>query len=460
VKPYSITRRLISTILLVELLAALAISSAAMLYERHARFHAFDIMLRGRADSLLGAVVDAEDVGDNVMLDGTEANLPLEDIYQVRDSGGRILGRSANWTKHGEKQYRMIHLEGVRVVDPGEKGGGYRRHFFIDYGSSINPVWRAIWKTVGFYAATSLGLLAISGCLIFWMLDRGLAPLRKLAREAANISADSWKFSPPESARKIRELAPLTNALDTALTGLERSFVAQRHFVSDAAHELKTAVSVMKSSLQLLTLKHRTALEYERGLALCQQDCERIEDTVARMLTLARLETRDTAAGAPTSLVETLRRSGGQFASMAELRQVQIRYTGSDDALIEIEPQQLEVLCGNLLLNALQHSPAGSTIHASVRTDSDEAELVIEDDGDGIAPEDLPHVFERFYRGDPSRSRKTGGTGLGLAIAKAIASQWQGSIAIASEPGYGTRVTVSFPRIPEPSVLVKVGVRN
>src|ERR1700735_5322435 len=96
-KSYSITHRLITTVLLLELLSALALSGAAMLYERHVRFRSFDIMLRGRADSLLGAVQDAEDTADNVMLDGTEANLPQEDIYQVEDAGGRVLGHSQNW---------------------------------------------------------------------------------------------------------------------------------------------------------------------------------------------------------------------------------------------------------------------------------------------------------------------------------------------------------------------------
>src|SRR5258707_5329426 len=96
-KGYSITHRLIATILLLELLGALSISGAALLYERHGRFRSFDVMLRGRADSLLGAVQDAEDAQDNVMLDGTEANLPTEDVYLVQDAGARVLGHSPNW---------------------------------------------------------------------------------------------------------------------------------------------------------------------------------------------------------------------------------------------------------------------------------------------------------------------------------------------------------------------------
>jgi signal transduction histidine kinase len=108
-----------------------------------------------------------------------------------------------------------------------------------------------------------------------------------------------------------------------------------------------------------------------------------------------------------------------------------------------------------LLLNALQHSPTGSSIRAFIKQEITHAELAIEDDGEGIAPQDLPHIFDRFYRGDSSRSRKTGGTGLGLAISKAIVSRWQGTIDITSSVGIGTRVVVDLP-----SASLKVNVRS
>ena len=476
-KSYSITHRLIATILLVELLAALSISGAAMLYERHVRFRSFDVMLRGRADSLLGAVQDAEDTQDNVMLDGTEVNLPAEDIYQVQEASGRVLGHSPNWTgpdktmlaaqtgkflrvHSGGKHYRALRIEGLRIVDPGDKGGGIPRRVTIFYGSPIDRVWREIWEAVGFYAITSLCLLAISGWLIFWLLNRGLAPLRQLAAEAAGVSVDSWNFVPPQRARMIRELAPLTVALETVLTGLERSFMQQRRFVGDAAHELKTAVAVLKSSLQLLTLKQRTAVEYERGIERCQLDCERLEETVAKMLTLARLETNGASTGVATDLAHILRQAAQQFESMAELKRLQILVMAEGPLVVDIDPEQLQLLCSNLLLNALQHSPSGSAIRAVVQQDGERAELTIEDDGDGIAAQDLPHVFDRFYRADLSRSRNTGGTGLGLAICKAIASRWQGTIDISSELGIGTKVIVRFPAARVPSASVKVAVRN
>src|ERR1700691_719687 len=356
-KSYSLTHRLITTVLLIELLAALSISTAAMLYERHQRFRSFDIMLRGRADSLLGAVQDAEDTQDNVMLDGTQVNFPAEDIYQVQDASGRVLGHSPNWNGPDEDlmaaktgkflrvhvngmHYRAMRIEGLRIVDPGDKGGGIPRRVSIFYGSPVGGVWRDIWRAVAFYAATSLSLLAVSGLLIFWLLNRGLAPLRELATEAAGVSVNSWNFVPPQRARMIKELAPLTLALETVLISLERSFMQQRRFVGDAAHELKTAVAVLKSSLQLLTLKQRTALEYEQGIERCQMDCDRMEEAVAKMLTLARVETKTElpSSSFAADLAQILRQVAEQFESMAELERLRILVSAEDTALVNVEP--------------------------------------------------------------------------------------------------------------------------
>jgi signal transduction histidine kinase len=456
---YSLTRRLIIIVLSVQLLGAVAISCLAFVYERHERFHAFDIMLRGRADALLGAVQDAEDAGDNVMLDGTETSFPADDIYFVEDASGRVLGHSPSWTgpdSHmraalggrairlsvNHQHYRAIGIAGLRMVDPGDKGGGIPRHVNIFYGSPSDRVWNNIWKTVGFYALTSLALLGISGFFIYWLMQRGLAPLHALAAEADRVTVDSWNFVPPPRARMVKELAPLTTALETVLARLERSFAQQRRFVGDAAHELKTAVAVQKSSLQLLALKQRTVEEYESGIERCLLDCERLEEAVGKMLTLARLETPAPSPSTATDLAESLRKVADLLQPMAELKRQRIEISAAEGVIVDIEPEQLQLLYSNLLLNALQHSPAGAAVRVVLSSDG---ELTIEDDGDGIAGEDLPHVFERFYRGDPSRSRNTGGTGLGLAICNAIVSRYHGSITIESQPRAGTRVNVRFP---------------
>jgi signal transduction histidine kinase len=539
--PRSIAARLIVAVLAVELLSSVLVVALSFGYERHIHFHAFDVMLHGRADSILGAVQDAEDPGDNVMLDQADLHIPSEDIYQVWDQDGRLLGRSSNWqgnlqdlgnwqgTRDGRGagnpqgagaaglpqpwgeiahltinglHYRVLRMRGSRTVDPGEQGGGKVRTVTILYGSPTYHAWHAIRGAVEFYAAGSLLLLLVTGPLIAWLLHRGLLPLRQLAALAAQVSVDSWHFSPPASARTTPELAPLTLALESVLQRLERSFLQQRAFVSDAAHELKTAVAVQKSSLQLLNMRRRSAQEYQAGLERCLADSLRLEALVAAMLTLARAESAATDASPQpaANLAECVRLAVAQLETVAALRNVQVmvvssatrqsntegdnteegrtagdeterggtergggfnprieaaetRASAPEDSSgmrVPMAPEDCSLLVSNLLLNALQHSPAASTVELRLSTEAQTAVLVVQDQGDGISAEALPHVFDRFYRGDPSRTRNTGGTGLGLAIAKAIVNKAGGSIKIASQadpslPSQGTEVTVRLP---------------
>jgi signal transduction histidine kinase len=468
-KRHSLSRRLISSVLLVELIFAVAVIALAAAYERHAHLRAFDIMLQGHADSLLGAVQDAEDSADNVMLDRTGLELPAEDVYEVRDSNGRLLGRSANWqgpdprdvastgnriypTKVAGHRYRVLALHGLRVVDPGDKGGGTPRHILVVYGARTSHVWHQVRNAIVFFSLSNLVLLIVTGVLMAWLLHRGLAPMRELAAEAENISIYRWNFRPPESAVETRELAPLASALSAAMQRLEGSFGQQRRFVSDAAHELKTAVAVVKSSLQLLGMRQRTTEEYEAGVEVSLMDCERIEEIVARMLTLARAEhltTGENAAGI-ADLADAAITTAQQFQSMAEVRSVTLTLAVREHAFVPLASEECSLLCSNLLLNALQHSPPQSEVRLVLQPEVDWVGLRIEDQGDGIEPALLPHVFERFSRGDPSRSRNTGGTGLGLAICKAIVDRAGGSIALQSEPGHGTAAVVRLPRAAEP----------
>ena len=469
-KRRSLSRRLISSVLLVELIFAVAVIALAAAYERHAHLHSLDIMLQGRADSLLGAVQDAEDPADNVMLDRTGLQLPSEDVYEVRDSNGRLLGRSANWqgpdphdvatgqdriylTRVNGRHYRVLTLHGLRVVDPGDKGGGTPRHILVIYGAPTRYVWHQVRNAIIFFSLSNLVLLIVTGVLMAWLLHRGLTPMRQLASEAEKISIHRWSFQAPESAVETRELAPLASALTAAMQRLESSFSQQRRFVGDAAHELKTAVAVVKSSLQLLNMRQRTTDEYEAGVEVSLADCERMEEIVARMLTLARAEHPTPAqhAAGTVDLAVAVVASAQQFQSMAELRSVTIALLTSGPAFVGLPIEECSLLCSNLLLNALQHSPRDTEVNVLLHAEGEMVELRIEDSGDGIEPALLPHVFERFSRGDPSRSRNTGGTGLGLAICKAIVDKAGGTIVLHSEVGQGTTAVVRLPRAAQPT---------
>jgi len=462
----SIAFRLIAAVMLVELASAALVIVVAWSYERHSHFRSFDVMIHGRADSVLGAVQDAEDVGDNVMLDLADLHVPPEDVYEVWDGRGHLLGRSANWQGSSagmpvpdhngmfraqirDRDYRLLFMRGTRIVDPGLPGGGKLRFVTILYGAPTERVWEAIYGAVEFYAAGMLLLILITGPLIAWVLHRGLDPLRQLATMAGRVSADSWEFSPPASARETAELAPLTRALENALQRLERSFTQQRTFVSDAAHELKTAVAVVKSSLQLVGMRQRSPEEYQAGNERALADTERVEELVAKMLTMARVESG--AAGAAVDGKCDLNQCVGQTVSELEtfavVRQVELAVRGlpADTCTVPLSAEDCTLIISNLLMNAIQHSPPHAQVELRVSVENGSVDIVIQDRGEGIDPATLPHVFDRFYRGDPSRTRATGGAGLGLAICKAAVEKAGGSITLASDPGRGTTAKVHLP---------------
>ncbi len=461
----SIAFRLIAAVMLVELVSAALVIAVAWGFERHNHFRSFEVMLHGRADSVLGAVQDAEDVGDNVMLDLADLHVPPDDVYEVWDGRGHLLGRSPNWqgsagmhapNRNGffharlhDREYRLLFMRGTRIVDPGEPGGGHLRFVTILYGAPTERVWNAIYGAVEFYAAGMLLLVLITGPLIAWVLHRGLEPLRQLASMAGRVSADSWEFAPPASARETAELAPLTRALENALQRLERSFAQQRAFVSDAAHELKTAVAVVKSSLQLVGMRPRTPEEYQAGNERALADTQRIEDLVAKMLALARVESGIAGAQADNScdLNQCIGKTVAELETFAALRNVEISVRDLPPGIcaVALSADDCALLISNLLMNGIQHSPAGARVELQVRAVETSIEFTVQDYGDGIDSAALPHIFDRFYRGDPSRTRATGGSGLGLAICKAVVEKGGGSITLASEPGRGTTATVRLP---------------
>jgi len=473
-KMQSITRRLITVVLLLELLCGLVLIGVMVLYESHIHLRAFDVMLSGRAYALFGAVEDAEDAADSVILDMNSVAVPERDFFRV-DEEGQVLGQSPRWPEEevrrglervrpngifhvsvNGRSYRFMVFRGVRVIDPSDKNGGVAHPIRVIYGAPVGPVWHQVLNTVRFLAIATLLLVAATGGAMAWFLRRGLGPLKELAEEAGRISAQQWTFHPPESARNTQELAPLASALEAALGRLQEAFSQQRRFTSNAAHELKTDIAVAKSSLQLLSMKSRTAEEYQQGLEVCLADCLRLEDTVQRMLMLARAESAASAAGNKSEaqnadLAACARESARQLASLAELSRVEVVLGASMEAPVPLDVNDCTVLCSNLLHNAIIHSAPGSIVHIAVSATDGWATLTVQDYGDGIAPDALPHIFEPFYRGDPSRDRRSGSTGLGLAICKALCQAAGGSISLSSELRAGTLVTVRLPVSVQPS---------
>ncbi len=465
----SILRRAIAAVLLLELLAAVLLTGATAVHERGVRYAAFDATLRGRAAALLGAVGDADDPGDNVVLALRGLAIPPGDLFEVSEPGRGLLGRSREWPfavvsqgfgaptfegrSHG-RRYRGVALHGMRVVDPGEPDGGKPHRILILYASPTAQVRHEVWEAVRFYALTFVAVLLVSAAFLTWFLRRTLAPLRALTASAAAVASPVWRFHPPPSAGRWEELAPLSDAMEATIRRLQRSFEQQRRLTSDAAHELKTDVAIIKSSLQLLAMRSRSAKEYRAGLGRSLADCERIEQTVGEMLALARLEHEAMVpAQESADLAVCAQAAASALASMAAVHGVRFELARLDRFPVSLRARDAGLLCTNLMENAVQHSLAGGAVVVSVRSERAFAILEVRDTGEGIEPRALPHIFEPFFRADEARARKQGGTGLGLAICKAICEKGGGAITAASEPGRGTRMTVRLPLLAAPPAV-------
>ena len=319
----------------------------------------------------------------------------------------------------------------------------------VTYAAPVEPVMRAVGDVQLYIAIGSLVLLAISGGFSHWALRRSLQPLSALANSAAAISPSKWKLNPPEEARDTLELEPLTHAMTSMLHGLHRAFTQQRDFIANAAHELKTPVAILKSTLQSLLHRPRTSDEYRAGLEEALDDMARLEKLMHSMLRLARAE--QWASGnlrrdlAPVDIGMTCQVAMERLQAVAQQHEVKIEFTANGSIRLPADADDLELVWSNLLENAIRFSPAGETVRINVRSNGNRGYVEVADKGPGIPASQLPHIFERFHRGDPSRARDTGGYGLGLAISKALVEAYGGTIELQSSPGEGTRMIVSLP---------------
>jgi signal transduction histidine kinase len=465
---YSLRRRLIAAVLLLECALVLGFSVAMHMYLWRAHMHGFNEMLRGRADSLLGQVHDAEDANDNVAIDARALDLNGDDLWMARDDGGRTVAQSAGWSSEAAsamgtsvephtfrvkgESFRGLVLHGVRQIDANDTSPGIARPVTIFYAASLQPVYDAMRSDERFLVLAGSLLLLLTGGVLLLVLRRGLAPLVELSRAATEMTPKRPRFNAPESAHAATELAVLAGALESATRRLDEAFVQQRVFVNDAAHELKTAVTIIKSSLQLLSSRPRSTREYARGLETCMADCARMEELVQRMLQLARFERESVSGGGACDVAEVARDVATQMERLAEIREVAITVQGPESAPTRLAQDACASLLANLLLNGVQHTPAGGSVTAAIFVGAD-ITVEVRDTGRGIAPEDLPHLFERFWRGDNSRARSTGGAGLGLSICKAIVDSCGGAIAVSSFVGEGTCVRVRLPLVGTPEVV-------
>jgi signal transduction histidine kinase len=229
-----------------------------------------------------------------------------------------------------------------------------------------------------------------------------------------------------------------------AVAPVLQSTERQRRFTADASHELRTPLATLTAELDWALARERPATEYRQALETCRRAAQRMRRTAEGLLALTRGDAHPLRA-APTRLDGIVTDTVALLRPMAARRQVHID-TRLEPVLVSGDRDRLTDLVTNLIANAIEYNREGGRVQIDVVARDAGCELQVSDTGIGIAAGDLPHVFERFYRADPSRARAPGGAGLGLAIARSITEAHRGAIECRSTPGEGTAIVVRLPR--------------
>jgi signal transduction histidine kinase len=292
--------------------------------------------------------------------------------------------------------------------------------------------------------------LLVAGAGGAFLTSRALRPVRHITQAASRIEAqDLSQRLPVAGGDEFAHLAATFNGL---LGRLERAFEQQRRFTADASHELRTPLAAIKVHTSLALRGERTPAQYRQTL----QTVDRATDTATRivqdLLLLARSDTQRLDLNlVPTPLPDVLLRAVQSVETALPapncLPAPPVAVTLSQPALrVCGDAHHLVRLFTNLLENAVRHTPPDGRVQITASACGGQVTVDVEDTGEGIAPEDLPHVCERFFRADDSRTRASGGTGLGLAICKSIVEAHGGRLTLESEVGKGTRARVILPQ--------------
>ncbi|HVA90484.1 MAG TPA: ATP-binding protein [Chloroflexota bacterium] len=240
-----------------------------------------------------------------------------------------------------------------------------------------------------------------------------------------------------------REVARLAGTFDTMLDRLHEAFAAQRRFVADASHELRTPLAIVRGRSEVLLLKPNLDPETREGLALVRDETGRMGRLVANLLLLAR---GDEARAIDRRVVELdvlLLEVARQAHGLSSTARITIGH--EDQAQVQGDADLIKQVLLNLVDNAITHTPPGGQVELSLTVADGEARLAVRDSGPGIAPEEVERIFERFYRLDRARGRRTGGAGLGLAIARWIVEAHGGRIIVETTRGQGSTFVVALP---------------
>lgn len=386
----------------------------------------------GRLEEYVTVIDDNRRVAD--FTSNLSAPLPIDET---------LLSRSLA----GETVYQTVKVNGVgllRVIYMPVRGSAVPHTFVVVVGlpeAFIGTDVRSfnILVMLGFVT-----LLLLTGASAMLLADRVIKPIEEITAAAESISAANLGTGLPDPHTRD-QIGRLSAVFNQVLSRLDAAFEAQRHFTSRAAHELRTPLTILKGETQVALRRRRTFAEYEALLNSNLEEIDKLVMMIDDLLLLARYEGGE--ADFPREpvrldeLVASVRHDLQKIISDNEI-DLQIR---AESLSVNGDAKALERLFYNLLENALVYTGHGGRVVVQIAREGERINLIVEDNGVGIPPEELPHIRERFYRSSRAREIRPEGSGIGLAMTDVIARLHGATIKVTSEPGLGTRFVVSFP---------------
>ena len=289
-------------------------------------------------------------------------------------------------------------------------------------------------------------LVVVGGVCIYFTSRKMLKPVDRVSALATRISSTNLKerinYQGPDD-----EIKRLADTFDDMLGRLETSFDAQKQFIQDASHELRTPIAIAQTNIEVLEMDNNvTVTDYKRLTDILKMSLERMSALSEKLLLLSE-GAQDRSRWSKVDIQPLINEVAAEFRAKVATAGLTLEVTSAPEGTsIDGDALRLKQALVNLVDNAIKYNQPGGKVQVSADTVDDKVVIKVQDTGIGIAPSDQPRVFDRFYRVDKSRSRSQGGSGLGLAIVKKIAEEHGGTVSVESKPGAGSTFSITLPR--------------
>jgi heavy metal sensor kinase len=433
--------------------ALIGFAALALAVMRQSIYATVDEQLEDRSHALQALIARSggEDLADAVR-EHNELQSSSQ-LLQVSNGGGKFLYRSPVMERLGvpaaqANQKRFANVEygdlPLRILSSTVSVGGQR--FIVQVAEPMDDYLEALerFRTAMFIGIPVLLLLAAGGG--YWMSTRALRPVDQITHAAQMINPQdlSQRVTVLQTGDELQRLAETLNQM---LQKIESAVARITQFTADASHELRTPVALIRTRAEVTLAKPRSVDQYRDALKEVLAESERTTALIENLMTLARADTgSETLSFNRTDIGDIAREVSTQAQTLSEAKQLHWSVAIPDAAIwLRGDANALRRLLLILIDNAVKYTPPAGSISLALQRNGSHAEIRVRDNGIGISADDLPHIFDRFYRADKARSRELGGTGLGLSIGRWIANAHGGDIQVETSTPNGTTFVVRLP---------------